>query len=185
MLLFALAAARTAVAYRLHPAGLTLLSEIRLVKPLGRYGHTEEVFQLEVDRLALIAQTRSVRLTRLKLAALDSVHPAVLDKASARAAEHKGHDVALTLVSQTLDPLIVTGTRARIILSVAEHLLYLPVREVPFDTYLPYQRRAHDALVLERQIEQEWYTLVGALLVFGADIEKHIFPSIAPVIGQA
>ena len=54
---FAFAASGTAVADRLHAAGLALLAEVWLVASFVGDRHTEQIAELEVDRLALIAQT--------------------------------------------------------------------------------------------------------------------------------
>ena len=59
---FAFAAAGTAVADCFHSAGLALLAEIWFVEILIGNFEAELTGQLEVNRPALIAQTRFIRL---------------------------------------------------------------------------------------------------------------------------
>ena len=55
--MFALAAASTAIANRLHAAGFAFVAKERLITSCVGDRHTEQIAELEVDRLALIAQT--------------------------------------------------------------------------------------------------------------------------------
>ena len=57
LLRFTFAAAGTAVADDLHAAGLALLRKVRLIAALLAQRHAEQVGELEVDGLALIAQS--------------------------------------------------------------------------------------------------------------------------------
>ena len=181
---FAFAAASTAVADDLHAAGLAFVAEIGLVAVRFGYGHAQQIAELEVDGLALIAQSRSVRLIRLKLAALDHIGLAVLDKASSRADKGKGDVEFLALVTELFDPFVVTRTGSGVVLTVADDLLYLSGRKILADAHRADERRAHDAFMLERQGEQDRDTLVGTLLILTADVEKDILPAVAPIIWQ-
>jgi len=48
----------------------------------------------------------------------------------------------------------------------------------------PMKGGAHNALVLERQFQQDRDPLIGTILVLAGDIEKDVFPAIAPVFRQ-
>ena len=57
LLRFTFAAAGTAVADDPHAAGLAFVGKVRLIAALLAQRHAEQVGKLEVDRLALIAQS--------------------------------------------------------------------------------------------------------------------------------
>ena len=56
LLRFTFAAAGTAVADDLHAAGLAFVGKVRLIAALLPQGHAEQIGELEVDGLTLIAQ---------------------------------------------------------------------------------------------------------------------------------
>ena len=141
----------TAVADDFHTAGLAFVAVIGFVASFVRYRHTEEIAELEVHRLAFIAQTRFVRLICLQLAALDLIDFTVLYEASACADKGEGDVVFLTLVTELFDPFVVTCTRSGIILAVADDLLDLSGREILTDAHRADKWRTHDSLMLKRQ----------------------------------
>ena len=75
----------------------------------------------------------------------------------------------------------MTGTGAAVVFPVAKYLLDLSGRQVFFYAHRPDERRAHDALMLEGQLQQDRDALVGAALVFAGDVEHHVLPAAVPV----
>ena len=141
----------TAVADDFHTAGLAFVAVIGFVASFVRYRHTEEIAELEVHRLAFIAQTRFVRLICLRLAALDLIDFTVLYEASACADKGEGDVVFLTLVTELFYPFIMTETGTRVVLAVADHLFDLSARQILFYAHFADKGRAHNSLVPERQ----------------------------------
>ena len=111
------------------------------------------------------------------LAVLDE-HGAGLDKA-------EGHIGVHTLLPERFDPIEIAGAGTIVIFSAADDLLNLPGGKIFPDAHRSDKGRAHDALVLERQVKQEGNALISAELVLAGDVEKDVVPPAAPVRRQA
>ncbi len=177
----ALSAVTAAVAGLAHSAGFAPLAEKRHIALFVRYRKPPPVNELKLYRLSGEAHSRPVRLIALDAVALDLIEFPVLYKAPSRTAERKFHVVIDTFLPQKLNPVEITGTHSVVVLTVTEHMFYLPRLKIFPHADLPYKRRAHNALVLKRKAEQYWYALVGTSLVFSGNIEEDVFPAIAPI----
>ncbi len=142
------------------------------------------VMQAEMDRLALIAQPGTICLLALEGVPLNFVQLPIFYKPAPRPAEYERHIKVHARIPERLHPIIMAGPGAVVILSIAKHLLDLPGFQILSYAHRPDKRCAHDALVLEWEIQQDRDSLVGALLVFCRYIEKDIFPTISPVVWQ-
>ena len=107
------------VARRSHTAGLAAFSEIRLIEFVGWDRIPPTIREFKIYGFSLVAQVRTICLLTLNAVALDAILLPVLYEASARTAEHEGHVIGSTLITQSLNPFIVTWTRAAVVFSVA------------------------------------------------------------------
>ena len=115
---------------------------------------------------------------------LNAVGFAAFDKAVSRAAKGEADVVAAAFLAELLHPFIAAGSCAAVVFTVAQHLLDLPCGEVLREADRADERRAHNPLVLKRQLQQQRYALIGAALVFTRDIEHHMLPTLLAPIGR-
>ena len=115
----AFSAFTASVARRSHTAGLAAFSKIRLIKFVGRYRIPPTIREFEIYWFSLVAQAGTICLLTLNTVALDAIFLPVLYEASACTAEHECHVIGSTLIAQSLDPFVMTWTRAAVVFSVA------------------------------------------------------------------
>ena len=75
---------------------------------------------------------------------------AIFDKSPAGTAEYKSNLICETFIMERLHPFIMTRACSTVVLTVTQHLLYLTACKVLLDAYRPYERSAHDSLMLKR-----------------------------------
>ena len=75
-------------------------------------------------------------------------------------------------------------TAMSLVFPVAQHLLYLARWKLFFDGNRPDKWSAHDAFVLEGQLQKYRYSFVSPALIFTGDVEHHVLPAIAQFFGR-
>ena len=120
----------------------------------------------------------------LQLLAGQVVAPAVLDEHGAGLDKAEGHVGIYAFLPERLDPIKIAGAGTIIVFAAADDLLDLPGSKIRPDAHRSDEGRAHDALVLEGQAEQNRNALIGTALILTGDIEKDVVPSAAPVRRQ-
>lgn len=133
---------------------------------------------------ALIVHAGFISHSALQLLAGQVVAPAVLDEHGAGLDKAEGYVGIHAFLPERLDPIEIAGAGTIIVFAAADDLLDLPGGKVLPDTHRSDEGRAHDALVLEGQVEQDGNALIGAALILAGDIEKDVVPSAAPVRRQ-
>lgn len=114
----------------------------------------------------------------------DTVNSAVFNKAGTGFNKTKSSVKGDTFVIKIFDPGKIQRTRTVIILTTGNHLLYLSGREIIPNADRADKRRRHNALMFERQFQQQGNTLIGTPLIFTSDIEKNVIPPFSPISGQ-
>ena len=109
----------TSVTRWFHTADLAAFSKVRLIELVGLDRIPPTIRELKNHGFSLIAQARTTCLLALNPVAFNVILFSVFHETSARTAEHKGHVIGSTLITQSLNPFIVTWTRAAVVFSVA------------------------------------------------------------------
>ena len=130
---------------------------------------------------ALKAQPRKIRLSALNSLVGYAVLLSVLDEHRAGLDEVEHDVVAAALVAQRLDPFVVAGPRAVVVLATAEDLLELAGGEVMFGIDRADERSCHEALVLGGNVEEDGEPFVCPRLVLRRDLEHDVLVAVAPV----
>jgi len=92
----------------------------------------------------------------LQLLVWQVVAPAVLDEHGAGLDKAEGHVGIHAFLPERLDPIKIAGAGTIIVFAAADDLLDLPGGKVLPDAYWSDEGRAHDALVLEGQVKQNF-----------------------------
>ena len=146
-----------------------------------RDGVTPVVHEVKTDGTSLKVHTGFISHSALQLLVGQVVAPAVLDEHGAGLDKAEGYIGIHAFLPERLDPIKIAGAGTIIVFAAADDLLDLPGGKVLPDAYWPDEGRAHDALVLEGQVEQDGNALIGAALIFTGDVEKDVVPTAAPV----
>ncbi len=107
------------------------------------------------------------------------VEPAVLDEVGAGFDEAEGHVIIHALLTKRLDPCEIAGPGTVIVLPAALDPLDLPGGQPGSEAHRADEGGAHDALMLEGQLQQKGDTLVRPTLVFTGDIAS-FYPFLCP-----
>ena len=112
------------------------------------------------------------------------VEPAVLDEVGAGFDEAEGHVIIHALLTKRLDPCEIAGPGTVIVLPAALDPLDLPGGQPGSEAHRADEGGAHDALMLEGQLQQEGDALIRPALVLTGDIEKDVLPPISPIVRE-
>ena len=115
-------------------------------------------------------------------------HPvlfAVLNKQGTGFDKAEGGVVFHTVLAQAQHPFKPAGAAAVVIFPTANHPFNLAVCQILTNAHRPDKRRAHNALVPEWQLKQQWNAFIRPALVLAGDIKEYILPAGPPVLGQA
>lgn len=142
------------------------------------------ITQHKLHRAADMVHPGFVRHFALYALARNAITLPVLDKLGSGFDETERYIVRTALFGEGFYPVEITGTRAIVIFTSGNNLFDLSRHEVFLDFDTADQGGGHNALVFERQFQQERNTLVGSLLILARHIEKYILPAIAPIRRQ-
>ena len=137
-----------------------------------------------MDGPSLKVHTGFISHPALQLLAGQVVALAVLDEHGAGLNKAEGHVSFHAFLPERLDPIEIAGAGTIVVFAAADDLLDLPGGKVLPDAHRPDEGCAHNALVLEGQVEQNGNALIGAALILTGDIEKDVVPAAAPVRRQ-
>lgn len=157
---------------------------MRHIEIFLRDGVAPVVHEVKMNGPALKIHAGFISHPALQLFAGQVVAFTVFDEHSASLDKAEGHVGIHAFLPERLDPIEIAGAGTIVVFAAADDPLDLPGGKVLPDAYRSDEGRAHDALVLEGQVEQDGNALIGAALILAGDIEKDVVPSAAPVRRQ-
>ena len=181
----ALSAVGTAIADEAAGAFPALAAVVRRVAIAVGDGPAKGIAQEKVLGASLMVHAGAVGHAALQALGRQVVGFAVFDETGAGLDEAEGGVGADAFVVKALHPFKMAGTCAVVVFAAADDLLDLACGEGGRQADRADEGRAHDAFVLEGQIEQQRQAFVGTALVFAGDVEEDVVPAVAPVAGQA
>ena len=129
---------------------------MRHIEIFLRDGVTPVVHEVKMNGPALKIHAGFTGHSALQLLVWQVVAPAVLDEHGAGLDKAEGHVGIHAFLPERFDPIKIAGAGTIVVFAAADDLLDLPGGKVLPDAYWPDEGRAHDALVLEGQVKQNF-----------------------------
>jgi len=175
----------TPIANQFAPAGLAERAEIRLVQIFLRNELAPGIPQIELHGPPLETDAGLVSHLALHPFVRHPIKFPVFNEVGPGLNKAERNVRICALLPERLNPLKIAGPGASIILPATLDLLDLSGGQIGPDAYRADKRRAHNALMLERQLQQKWNTLICPALVFAGNIKKDVLPPVSPIIWEA